>query len=70
MAQAPSDVGIGRGPVSVVEFEGETIMRTVRENTALLLAAVFTSRSIFKPIAEALYALSVRRSLRAIERFG
>ena len=45
-------------------------MRTVRENTALRLAAVFSSNRFFKPIAEALYALSVRRALRSIERYG
>ena len=45
-------------------------MRTVRENNASLLVAVFISKFIFKSITEALYALSIRRALRAIERFG
>jgi hypothetical protein len=45
-------------------------MRTVRESTAPLLAAVATSNSLVKSITEALYVLSIRRALRAIERFG
>jgi hypothetical protein len=49
---------------------GETVMRTARESNAPLLAAVAISNFIFKSITEALYALSIRRALRAIERFG
>jgi ABC-type antimicrobial peptide transport system permease subunit len=45
-------------------------MRTVRESNAPLLAAVAISNFIFKSITETLYALSIRRALRAIERFG
>ncbi len=45
-------------------------MRTVGRSNTPLLVAVAVSNFIFKSITEALYALSVRRALRAIERFG
>jgi len=45
-------------------------MQSMRESQAPLLAAVATSNFLFRAIAEALYALSIRRALRAIERFG
>ena len=64
MASCSSRIGVSE----IVPVEA--VMRTVRENTALRLAAVFSSNRFFKPIAEALYALSVRRALRSIERYG
>lgn len=55
------------GAVVVV---GEIVMRAVKESNAPLFVAVAVSNFIFKSITEALYALSIRRALRAIERFG
>ena len=46
-----------------------TVMRTVRENSALLIAVSATNLAVCA-CAEALYAQSIRRSLRAILRFG
>ena len=45
-------------------------MRTVKESNAPLFVAVAISNFIFKSVTEALYTRSIRRALRAIERFG
>jgi hypothetical protein len=49
---------------------GESVMRTVRENAPLLLAAATATKSIFDDIAEAIYRATLRRALRSIARFG
>ena len=45
-------------------------MPSVRENATPLLAAASATNSIINVIAEAIYAASLRRALRAIARFG
>ena len=48
----------------------ESVMRSVRENAAPLLAAAIATNGIITAIAELIYAASIRRALRAIARFG
>jgi len=45
-------------------------MRSVRENASPLLAAAFATNKLINAIADAIYAVFVRRTLRAIARFG
>lgn len=45
-------------------------MQSVRERASPLLTAVLATNIIINMIADAIYAETVRRTLRAIARFG